>query len=154
MPSEELKSLIPICSVFRRFLKSKSLRYTKERADVLDAIMSFEDRVFDIDMILSILSSKEIGASKATVYRTVTLIQEAGIIDRAFVNGRQTHYQLISGKKQSDHMICVATGNKIAFNEELAKQLSINACKEMGWSFVGYKFQIYGISPDVNQEQE
>ena len=144
--------VIPLCSVFRRFLKGKDLRYTKERADVLDAIMSIEEKVFDIDAVIGVLKNKEIGASKATVYRTISLIQEAGIIDRAFVNGRQTHYQMINGNGQLDQIICVATGKTINFEEEMAKKIAIKCCTDNGWEFVGYKFQVYGASPDVDSD--
>ena len=51
--------------------------------------------------------------SKATVYRTIKLLLEAGIITRALFDARQSHYQLIYGKAPRDAMVCMKTGETI-----------------------------------------
>ena len=89
--------MAPICSVFRRFLKSQHLKYTPERADILNAIIDFDD-VFEAEELLLRMRTAGHDVSKATIYRTIHLLQEAGIITQALFDAKQAHYQLIYGK--------------------------------------------------------
>ena len=66
--SPQLRAFAPLCSVFRRFLKSRDLKYTQERADVLDAIIA-RDGSFEAEELLLDLRARGHDVSKATVYR-------------------------------------------------------------------------------------
>ena len=71
--------MAPLCSVFRRFLKSKNLKYTPERAEVLDAIIARDD-VFEVEELLLEMQGNGHRISKATIYRTINLLVDAGIM--------------------------------------------------------------------------
>ena len=71
-----LDVMMPLCAVFRRHLKSHDLKYTRERADILNLIMETDD-VFEADSILEEMRKRGDGSSKATVYRTLKLLQDA-----------------------------------------------------------------------------
>ena len=79
---EEILSFAPLCAVFRRFLKSRDLKYTQERADVLDAIVA-RDGAFEAEELLLELRARGHDVSKATVYRTIRLLLDAGIITQS-----------------------------------------------------------------------
>ncbi len=93
--------MAPLCSVFRRYLRSQSLKYTPERADILSAIIDCDD-VFEVDQLLMEMRKRGHRVSKATIYRTVKLLQDAGIITQALFDSKQAHYQLIYGKAARD----------------------------------------------------
>ena len=78
----QLQAFAPLCSVFRRFLKSRDLKYTQERADVLDAIIA-RDGAFEAEELLLDLRARGHDVSKATVYRTIRLLLDAGIITQS-----------------------------------------------------------------------
>ena len=104
--------LMPLCSVFRRFLKNQGLKYTVERADVLQAIID-QDGPFEAEELLLDMRQRGHRVSKATIYRTLRLLQEAGIITQALFDSKQAHFQLIYGKQPRDAMVCLRTGRAI-----------------------------------------
>ncbi len=139
--------MAPLCAVFRRFLKTRQLKYTPERADVLDAIIAW-DGVFEVEELMMVMRGRGYRVSKATVYRTIKLLQEAGIITQALFDSKQSHYQLIYGKAPRDYMVCMKTGKHLEFTDDELVALRNRICNEHGWAPVGHRFQIYAISPE------
>ncbi len=139
--------MAPLCSVFRRYLRSQNLKYTPERADVLNAIIECDD-VFEVDQLLMEMRRRGHRVSKATIYRTVKLLQDAGIITQALFDSKQAHYQLIYGKAARDYIVCMKTGKYIEFSDDELVALRNRICEEHGWDPVGHRFQIYAISPE------
>ena len=139
--------LMPLCSVFRRFLKNQGLKYTVERADVLQAIID-HDGPFEAEELLLDMRRQGHRVSKATIYRTLRLLQEAGIITQALYDSKQAHFQLIYGKQPRDAMVCLRTGRSIDFQSEELVALRDRICRELGWEPVGHRFQIFATSPE------
>jgi Fur family ferric uptake transcriptional regulator len=150
MPEPQLQPTVmaPLCSVFRRFLKSRNLKYTPERADILGAIIEFGD-VFEAEELLLRMRTQGHDVSKATIYRTIHLLQDAGIITQALFDAKQAHYQLIYGKAPRDFMICMKTGKLVEFTNPDLIALRDRICRELGWEPVGHRFQIYALSPEA-----
>jgi len=138
--------MVPLCSVFRRYLKSLNLKYTPERADILNAIIE-HDGLFEADSIISEMKDDGYDVSKATLYRTVKLLKEAGIIQEVIIDGKQSHYQLIFGRKPIDALVCMRTGKRIEFYSEDLTKLRDAICKEHGWEPVGHRAIFYAVSP-------
>ncbi len=109
--------MAPLCAVFRRYLRTRNLKYTPERADVLNAIIERDD-VFEVDELLMEMRQLGHGVSKATIYRTVKLLQDAGIISQAFFDSKQAHYQLVYGKGARDYLVCMKTGEYLEFRDD------------------------------------
>ncbi|MHC4127399.1 MAG: Fur family transcriptional regulator [Planctomycetota bacterium] len=152
-PDEPAETMAPLCAIFRRFLKTQRLKYTPERADVLEAIIE-RDGVFEVDQLLMDMRDRGHRVSKATIYRTVKLLQEAGIITQALFDSKQAHYQLIYGKAARDYMVCMKTGQHIEFSDDQLVALRDRICRERGWDPVGHRFQIYAISPEGREQPE
>src|SRR5881396_1744355 len=107
-----LEIIEPLCAVFRRKLKSEGLKYTPERAQILDAIIRRDDAggaggaggvagVFQADELLASMRKAGFRVSKATIYRTIKLLAEAGIIQQVLFDAETAHYQLAYGKSSS-----------------------------------------------------
>lgn len=144
--------MTPLCSIFRRYLKSQDLKYTPERADILNAIIE-RDEIFEADELMQIMRSQGHRVSKATIYRTIKLLQDAGIITGALFDSKQSHYQLIYGRTPIDTMVCIKTGKTRQFNAPEINALRQRLCEEAGWAPVGHRFQIYGLSPEARDNQ-
>ncbi len=145
--------LAPLCSVFRRYLKAQSLRYTAERADILAAVMETEG-LFDADSLLMDMRRQESSdVSKATVYRTLRLLQDAGIImPFMLLDAKVTHYQLAYGREPSDYIVCMQTGRFEPLDCDEVVQLRNRLAAELGWKAVGHRFVIYGVAPDADSD--
>ena len=146
------QQMVPLCSVFRRFLRSRSLKYTAERADVLQAIIEHDD-LFEAEELLLNMRSRGHRVSKATIYRTLRLLQEAGIITQALFDAKQAHFQLIYGREPRDSMLCMRTGKAIDFQSKELAELRDRICHELGWSPVGHRFQIYALAPEDENDE-
>ena len=140
--------MAPLCSVFRRYLRSQELKYTPERADILNAIIE-QEGLFEAETLLNAMQGDDHSVSKATLYRTVKLLREAGIIQEVMIEGKQSHYQLIYGRKQIDALVCMRTGKRIEFSSDEFVALRDAICKEHGWNPVGHRVVIYALSPEV-----
>ena len=139
--------MAPLCSVFRRYLRSQDLKYTPERADILNAIIE-EDGLFEAETLMVSMRLAGYNVSKATLYRTVKLLREAGIIQEVMIDGKQSHYQLIYGRNPIDAIVCMRTEKRIEFSSSERVGWRDAICKEHGWDPVGHRVVIYALSPE------
>lgn len=149
---------LPLCSIFRRFLKSRGLKFTAERAKILDAVLS-KDGLFEAEQLMYEMHDEGQHVSKATIYRTIKHLVEAGIIREVPLDSKQAHYQMIYGRKPTDHLVNMTNDEVIEFQAppELI-ELRDRICRERGLKPVGHRFLIYACDPDQpdaeGQQQE
>lgn len=134
----------PLCAVFRRKIRSEGLKYTPERARVLDAIIEL-DRLFEADELLDTLRRGDHRVSKATVYRTIRLLQDAGIVQRVLSDRDQAQYQLVYGTKPHDLLIRLDTREAIAIDVPELVELRQRICREHGLVAQGHSFQVFAL---------
>ncbi len=142
---ESAEIIEPLCAVFRRTLKREGLKYTPERAQVLDTIIGF-DGLFAAERVLDQVKSAGFRVSKATVYRTIKLLLEAGIIQRVvFEDDEQAHYQLVYGRSAQDLVIRVDTGQIIPVDAPELAALRERLCERLGLRAKGHRFHIFAV---------
>lgn len=141
--------IAPMCSIFRRFLKRQGLKFTTERALILNAVLEKEG-VFEADQLLMEMRSQDTRVSKATIYRTLKHLLQAGIISEVLLDSRQAHYQLSFGRQPKGHLVCVETQRVVEFAipPELAA-LRDQIARDNGFEPVSARFVVYGISPEA-----
>lgn len=139
----------PICSIFRRFLKKRGLKFTAERALILDVVLSKKE-LFEAEQLMFEMHAQEQRVSKATIYRTIKHLVEAGIIREVLLDSKQAHYQMAYGRKQMDHLVDVDTDQVIEFHSPELIALRDKICREKGLEPVGHRFLIYGVNPNKN----
>src|SRR3954464_7983579 len=138
----------PICAIFRRYLHQQKLKFTPERAMILDAALR-KDGLFEPDELVSQLKDVTNRVSRATTSRPLSHLQDAGILKQVFFNNKQSYYEVIAGRQGHDYLICVATGKVIEFNSEKLRQLRDEICRQHGFAPLSHRFQILGISPEA-----
>src|SRR3954447_20307704 len=137
----------PVCAIFRRYLHEQKLKFTPERAMMLDAVLRKEG-LFEPEQLVDDLKKLGHRVSRATVYRTLAHLQDAGILKQVFFDNRQSYYEVIAGRQTYDYLICVATGKVIEFNSEKLKKLRDEICREHGFDPLSHQFHIFGLSPE------
>lgn len=148
-PSPDLNDFTfipPMCAIFRRFLKRKGLKFTTERALILDTVLG-KDGVFEADELLTEMRDAEHRVSKATIYRTLKHLLESKIIQEVLIDSTRAHYQLAFGQKPTGHLVCLETNQIIEFPTEQLDKLMNKICKEHGYEPLSHRFVIYGSSP-------
>ncbi|QDU33812.1 Ferric uptake regulation protein [Poriferisphaera corsica] len=142
--------ILPVCAIFRRFLKTQGLKFTTERALILDAVLGKEE-VFEADELLNEMRDAEHRVSKATIYRTLKHLLEANIISEVLIDSRQAHYRTIFGREPKGHLVCVETGKIIEFPVQELGEIADRIAKEHGYDPVSHRFVIYGVSPEAQK---
>jgi len=141
----------PVCAVFRRYLHGQKLKFTPERAMILDAVLRKEG-LFEAEQLARDLRQLGHRVSRATVYRTISHLQDAGILKQIFFDNKQSYFEVIVGRQAHDYLICVASGRVIEFNSERLKKLRDEICREHGFEPMSHQFHIYGLSPQAKVE--
>ena len=137
----------PVCAIFRRYLHGRKLKFTPERAMILDAVLR-RTGLFEAERLVADL--KQIGhpVSRATAYRTLAHLQDAGILKQVFFDNKQSYYEVIAGRQTYDYLICVATGKVVEFSSDKLRRLRDEICAEHGFSPLSHQFHIFAISPE------
>ena len=99
---------------FEAFLRSRGLRLTKQRKLIFDEVFSLDGHL-DADRIASKLKDAHKNASRATVYRTLDLLAEAGLAKRVRLTANNMVYEPIRTGEHHDHMVCLRCGKIIEF---------------------------------------
>jgi Fur family ferric uptake transcriptional regulator len=136
----------PICAVFRRYLHGQKLKFTPERAMILDAVLRKES-LFEAEGLAADLKSLGHRVSRATVYRTLNHLQDAGILKQVFFDNKQSYFEVIAGRTTHDYLICVQTGEVIEFDSEKLRNLRDEICAAHGFEPLSHQFHIFGVSP-------
>lgn len=141
--AEELAIIEPLCAVFRRRLKAEGLKYTPERAQILDAIIQM-DEVFEADALLERMKKAGFRVSKATIYRTIRLLADAGIIQQVLLDGDQAHYQLAYGTRSGGILVNVDTNEITPIDVPELAALRDRICAQHGLRPEGHRLVVYG----------
>ena len=140
----------PVCAMFRRYLHEQKLKFTPERAMMLDAVLR-KDKLFEPEQMVADLKGLGHRVSRATVYRTLAHLQDAGIVKQVFFDNKQSYYEVIVGRETHDYLICAATGRVIEFNSEALNRLRDEVCRAHGYQPLSHQFHIFGLSPDAQR---
>lgn len=105
----EDKSKITAKTKFTLYLESKKLRKTPERYTILEKIFSINDH-FDIESLYAALEVDSYHVSRATVYNTIDLLCDCGLVRKHQFGNQQAQYEKVGGMVNHHHLICTECG--------------------------------------------
>jgi len=131
--------------IFRDFLRPRRLKFTVERSLILQAVQKF-GRPFEAEELLLELRDGPCRISKATVYRTLKHLRDAGLLNQVppppYGGGKQAHYDFVNLADAHDHLVDLDSGKMIPFSSELVVKLREEIARKMGFTAVSHRFQI------------
>ncbi|MEP2533190.1 Fur family transcriptional regulator [Shimia sp.] len=123
--------------------EAKGLRMTEQRRIIAGVLQESHDHP-DVEELYARASAKDAGISLATVYRTVKLFEEAGILDKLeFGDGRARYED--AEREHHDHLIDINSGEVIEFVDPEIEALQEKIAQKLGYRLMGHKLELYGV---------
>lgn len=124
----------------------KGLRITEQRRTIAKILSESEDHP-DVETLHARASAVDPKISIATVYRTVRLFEEAGILARHEFGDGRARYEAASDEHH-DHLIDVETGRVVEFVDDELEALQKRIAEKLGFRLVDHRMELYGVSLD------
>ena len=129
----------------------KGLRITEQRR-IIAKVLSESDDHPDVEMLHERAAKVDDNISIATVYRTVRLFEEAGILERHEFGDGRSRYEAASDAHH-DHLIDVETGNVVEFVDEELEELQKRIAEKLGFRLVDHRMELYGVAIDRDKDR-
>lgn len=121
----------------------KGMRMTDQRRVVARVLSQASDHP-DVEELYHRAAAVDPHISLATVYRTVRLFEEAGVVERHdFGDGRSRYEQ--AGDDHHDHLINIKTGQVVEFFDEEIEKMKEALARKLGYRLVGHKLELYAV---------
>jgi len=121
----------------------RGLRITEQRRVIARVLSESEDHP-DVEKLHERATEIDPGISIATVYRTVRLFEEAGILDRHDFGDGRARYEA-APEAHHDHMIDVESGNVIEFVDPELEALQRQIAERLGFRLVDHRMELFGV---------
>jgi Fur family ferric uptake transcriptional regulator len=138
---------------FREYLASRprAQRFTEQQREMVRYIFAQHDH-FDADTLCDDMVRAGLNVSRATVYRTLAKLVDAGLL-RCLETGPRKRYEHDYGYPQHEHMQCTLCGNMIEFQEPRLEALIRDVCRTHHFQYSGHSFVMRGICADCNKNR-
>jgi Fur family ferric uptake transcriptional regulator len=132
---------------FVDFLEKKELKLTLERRAILESIFSIDSH-FQAEDLLIQMRQKGLRVSKATIYRTLPLLLESGLLRELHMGDKQLYYEYQHDRQDHDHLICTNCGKIIEFSEPKGREIIRQVCRKNDFTISKYIIEIQGYCKD------
>ncbi len=123
--------------------EAKGLRMTEQRRTIATVLEAADDHP-DVEELYARASAADPNISLATVYRTVKLFEEAGILEKLdFRDGRARYED--AERNHHDHLIDMNSGEVIEFVDEEIEALQEKIAEKLGYDLKGHRLELYGV---------
>ena len=122
--------------------KKKGVRLTEQRKVIAQVMASSSDHP-DVDELHKRINKLDSKISIATVYRTVKLFEEAGVVSKHDFKGGKARYEK-APEEHHDHLIDINSGEIIEFVDEDIELLQKKVADKLGYTLVDHRLELYG----------
>ena len=133
--------------IFKEYLMERGLKFTPERDAILEEVFEKHEH-FDVEKLYRRLNSKGKHISRATIYRTIPILIDSGLVSKAMRFMDRIYYEHTYGHKHHEHMVCTNCGKVIEFNDKRVKKIIEEITKNHDFKSTECKFEIKGFCND------
>ena len=131
--------------IWHAFLSERHLNASKTRDAVVEVFLETKDHV-DLQSLHERTRRRHPGVGFATVYRTMKLLEQAGIAQvRHFSDARETLYEVATGRAHHDHLICERCGRIVEFVSDAVERLQEEIATQHGFAMSRHRHELYGL---------
>ncbi len=124
-------------------LEKSDLRVTEQRRLIARVLQDADDHP-DVEEVFARAATQDAGISIATVYRTVKLFEEAGILERVEFGDGRARYEA-ADRDHHDHLIDMHTGEVIEFVDAEIEALQEKIADKLGYELQGHRMELFGV---------
>jgi Fur family ferric uptake transcriptional regulator len=128
--------------VFAAYIAKNRLKRSEQREVILDAFLRSE-RHLSVDDLLLLVQRRRPDIGRTTVYRTLKLLQSAGLARELVLEG-QTRFEHDYKREHHDHFICKSCGEIFEFQSPDIERIQDEIAADIGFVIEGHRHQIYG----------
>lgn len=137
---------------FKGILKANSLKFTTQREAILSTLYNNPQHFTSENLYLLVKQKHpKLNIGIATVYRTLSLLEENGIVSTISLGTQGKKFE-IANKPHHDHLICSSCGKIVEFENEQIETLQHQIARENGFVLTDHLMQLYGICPECQKE--
>jgi len=129
-------------SRLERLCAERGMRMTGQRRVIAQVLSEAEDHP-DVEEVHRRAAARDSRISLSTVYRTMRLLEGAGIVERHDFGDGRARYEP-AGHGHHDHLINVKTGEVIEFKNEQIERLQESVARELGFNLIGHRLELFG----------
>lgn len=130
--------------LFEAFLRGRGLHVTRPRRAVVEAVFSLPRHFEAADLWAAVRGRV---SSAATVYRTLELLEEAGLVRRVSFGEAHAHYEHVLGREDHGHLVCRRCSRVVEFSDPKLKDVVAQAAARHGFELAEAVVQGYGLCP-------
>lgn len=132
--------------VFAAYLAKNRLKRSEQREAILDAFLRSESHL-SVDDLLQLAQKRRPDVGRTTVYRTLKLLQAAGLASELVLSG-ETRFEREYKRRHHDHFICKTCGAIFEFSSDEIERIQDEVAAELGFVIDGHRHQIFGYCRD------
>lgn len=128
---------------FKEFIYAQKGKVTGERLALLRTLYN-HDGHYSVDELLELMEKQDFPVSRATVYRTLDLLVQSGLIKKLVLEGQETRYESALNSGHHDHMVCIDCHKIIEFFNPKLEQIQDEIMAQYNLKPVKHIHQLYG----------
>lgn len=129
----------------------KGQRVTSQRKLLLDLLRHSEGHL-DADELYRLAKEREPRISLSTVYRTLSLFKELGLVEERHFAEEHHHYE-VKGETEHHHLVCLGCGTVVEFESPLTKRMKKEVSRQTGFEILGGEVYLEGYCQRCRQER-
>lgn len=133
-------------------LQKSGFRWTNQRSLIVRTALATHDH-FTAEQLLERCRRVDPKVSRATVYRTLTVLEEAGFVEGLDTGDGGRRFEHVLGHEHHDHMVCLHCGAIVEFRDDELERRQAAAAKRHGFQIERHSLRIYGRCRDCQRAQ-
>ena len=130
--------------VVEQYMRDRGLRWTSQRRLIAQVAFANHSH-FTADELLALCVAEDPAVSRATVYRTLGMLEEAGFVEGLDTGDGGRRFEHVLGHVHHDHMVCTGCGKIIEFHDEQLEQRQEASAQAHGFKITSHSLKLFGL---------
>jgi Fur family ferric uptake transcriptional regulator len=139
-------------SIVEQHLRKSGFRWTNQRALIVRMALATHEH-FTAEELLELCRRHDPKVSRATVYRTLGVLEEAGFVEGLDTGDGGRRFEHVIGHEHHDHMVCLECGRILEFRDDELERRQEAAAKRLGFRIARHSLRIYGTCRDCSRQR-